>query len=85
MSPPSRSHGDGPCPDGDTCPDARRYGSVHPAPAQRSHHVEALIAQRGNILRWVHAAVGHEGPFEGCSDYPCDQHNYPDTFEEEGQ
>ena len=26
------AHGDGPCPDGDACPDARRYGAVHPKP-----------------------------------------------------
>jgi hypothetical protein len=27
------THGEGPCPDGDACPDARRYGSIHPAPS----------------------------------------------------
>jgi len=34
--PPSHelhTHGEGPCPDGDACPDARRYGSIHPAPS----------------------------------------------------
>lgn len=34
-TPPSQhTHGSGPCPDGDACPDARRYGKIHPAPSQ---------------------------------------------------
>ena len=36
-------HSDGPCPDGEACPDARRYGSLHPAPSQPA---DAMTAAR---------------------------------------
>ena len=35
-------HSDGPCPDGEACPDARRYGDLHPAPSQHTSGRTAL-------------------------------------------
>jgi ribosomal protein L37AE/L43A len=39
-----------PCPDGDACPDARRYGAIHPEPKAEERTVEARLE------RWIRIA-----------------------------
>jgi hypothetical protein len=58
---------DAPCPDGDACPDARRYGAVHPAPTSTADERDekagaamtacavAMRTARDRIIEVIHA------------------------------
>ena len=42
----------GPCPDGDACPDAKKYGSVHPAPVSSKGLNARLHEELRRLRQW---------------------------------